>query len=138
MELVLNLLWLAASAVLGVLLLNSRGRRGVASDDYVHSHSVAWISYLVLIAMLLPVISMTDDLRALATATDGEQIVRRIEAAAPAHPPVQLNRTAFLHVHGVWLAPVIEARPLEAVHDFYPSYLWQRQPTPGRAPPAVA
>lgn len=137
MELLLNLLWLAASVSLAVLLLNSRGRRGVASQNYVHSHSVAWISYLVLVAMLLPVISMTDDLRALTTPTDGEQIVRRIESAAPGHSPVHLHRTAFLQVRSVWLAPVIETCPLEAVRNFYPSYSWHQRTKQGRAPPSL-
>lgn len=138
MELLLNLLWLATSGVLGVLLLNSRGRRGVASEDYVHSHSAAWISYLVLIAMLFPAISMTDDIQAMLAPTDGEQIVRRIESAVPSHSPVHVHRTVFLQVRSVWLAPVIEAGSPEAVRDFYPSYSWLQQTTQGRAPPDAA
>ena len=137
-ELLLNLLWLAASASLGVLLLNSRGRRGVASEDRIHSYSAAWISYLVLIAMLLPVISMTDDLQAIVTPTDGEQIVRRMEAAVPGHSPIHLHPTVFLQARSAWLAPVFEARPLEAVQNLHPSYCWYRQTTQGRAPPAIA
>jgi len=137
-ELLLNLLWLAASATLGVALLYPRSRRRIASEDYVHSHSAAWVSYLILIAMLLPVISMTDDLQAMVTPADSEQIVRRMECAVPGHSPVHLYRTAFLQVRSGWLAPVFEARPLEAVRDFHPSYCWHRQTTQGRAPPAVA
>jgi len=137
-ELLLNLLWLAASASLGVLLLNSRGRRGVASEDRIHSYSAAWISYLVLIAMLLPVISMTDDLQAMVTPTDGEQIVRRMEAAVPAHSPIYLHPAVFLQARSAWLAPVFEAHPLDAVQNLHPSYCWYRQTTQGRAPPAIA
>jgi hypothetical protein len=137
-ELLLNLLWLAASATLGGLLLNSRGRRGVRSPDYVHSHSAAWVSYLILVAMLLPVISMTDDLQAMVTPADGEQIVRRIESAAPGHSPIQLHRTALLQTRCVWLAPVIESHGLPAVRSFHPSYFWHRHTTQGRAPPAAA
>ncbi|MGA8287604.1 MAG: hypothetical protein WB950_02810, partial [Acidobacteriaceae bacterium] len=133
MELLLNLLWLAASLSLAVLLHNSRGRRGVASQNYVHSHSVAWISYLVLVAMLLPVISMTDDLWAMTTPTDGEQIVRRIESAAPGHSPVHLHRTSFLQVRSVWPEPMIETCPLEAVRNFHSSCSWHRQTMQGRA-----
>ena len=98
MELLLNLLWLAASVALGALLLKSRGRRGGVSHDYVHSHSTAWISYLVLVAMLFPVISMTDDLQAMVTPTDSEQIVRRFEAVALGHSPVHLHTALFLPV----------------------------------------
>jgi hypothetical protein len=136
-ELLLNLLWLAASAGLGIVLLNSRGRRGVASHDRIHSHSAAWISYVILIAMLLPVISMTDDMQAMATSTDGEQIVRRIEAAVPGHSPVHLHRTVFLLARSFRLAPVFETSPLESVRNFHPFYCWHWQ-TQGRAPPAVA
>ena len=137
-ELLLNLLWLAASVSLGVAMLRSRGRRGVASEDRIHSYPAAWISYLVLIAMLLPVISMTDDLQAMATPTDGEQIVRRMEAAVPGHSPIYLHPTVFLQARSAWLAPVFEARPLEAVQNLHPSYCWYRQTTQGRAPPAIA
>ena len=138
MELLLNLLWLAASASLCMVLLRSRGGRRVVSADCIYPHSAAWVSYLILIAMLLPVISMTDDLQAMVTPTDGEQIVRRIEAAVPGHSPVHLHRTVFLQVRSVWLAPVVEVCPLEAVRDFYPSYFWHWQTTQGRAPPASA
>lgn len=138
MELLLNLLWLAASASLGVLLLNSRGWRACAPEDRIHSHSAAWISYLILTSMLLPVISMTDDMQAMLTTKDSEQIVRRIEASVPGHSTIHLHGTVFLHVRSVSLAPVFEARPLETVRDFYPSYCCHRQTTQGRAPPAVA
>ena len=137
-ELLLNLLWLAASATLGVALLYSRSQRGGTSKDYVHSNSAAWVSYLILVAMLLPVISMTDDLQAMVTPTDGEQVVRRMESAVPGHSPVQLHRTVFLQARSEWLAPVFEARPLESIRDFHPSYCWRQQTTQGRAPPAVA
>lgn len=138
MELLLNLLWLAASASLGVLLLNSRGWRVAAPEDRIHPHSAAWISYLILVAMLLPVISMTDDMQAMVTSRDSEQIVRRMEASSPGHSPVHLHGTVFLHVRSVSLAPVFEARPLEAVRDFYSSYCCHWQTTQGRAPPAIA
>ena len=137
-ELLLNLLWLAASASLGVALLYSRSRGRVTSEDCVHSHSAAWVCYLVLIAMLLPVISMTDDLQAMVTPTDGEQIVRRMESAVPGHSPVHLHRTVFLQTRSEWLAPLIEAYPLESVRDFHPSYCCQPQTTQGRAPPTAA
>ena len=138
MELLLNLLWLAASVSLGVALLRSRSRRSVASKDCIHSHSAAWVSYLILVAMLLPVISMTDDLQAMVTPADGEQIVRRMEAAVPGHSPVHLHPTVFLQERSAGLAPMFEARPLESAREFHPSYCWRRQTTQGRAPPVSA
>lgn len=108
------------------------------SHDYVHSHSTAWISYLVLVAMLFPVISMTDDLQAMVTPTDSEQIVRRFEAVAPDHSPVHLHATLFLPVRDGLFAPIPVAGPLEPVRDFYFSYRWHWQTTQGRAPPVAA
>jgi hypothetical protein len=116
-------------------LLESRGKRRAACSDYVHPHSTAWISYLILIAMLLPVISMTDDLQAMVTLTDGEQIARRLEVSIPGHSPVQLHDTMFFPVRYVLFAPVPDAGPLELTWDFHPSYCAYRQTTQGRAPP---
>lgn len=137
MELLLNLLWLAASAVLGALLLKSRGRRAAVSADYVHPDSAAWISYIVLIAMLFPVISMTDDLQAMVTPTDGEQIVRRFELSATGHSPIHLHAVLFLPVRNGLFAAVPVADPLETVREFHPSYRWHRHTTQGRAPPVA-
>jgi hypothetical protein len=139
MELLLNLLWLSVSVVLGVLLLKSRGERRIARAGYIHSHSTAWISYLILIAMLLPVISMTDDLQAMVTPADGEQIARRFEAAAvPGHSPVQLHGTMFYPVRNVLFASVPDVGSVEAVDDFHPSYRFHRQTIQGRAPPVAS
>jgi hypothetical protein len=136
-ELILNLLWLAASVSLGVILFRSRSRRSLASKDCLHSHSAVWVSYLILIAMLLPVISMTDDLQAMVTPADSEQIARRFEAAATSHAPLHLPPTMFLPVASVWLAPVVETRAFDAVRDFNPSYIWHWQTIQGRAPPVA-
>jgi hypothetical protein len=96
-----------------------------------------WVSYLILIAMLLPVISMTDDLQAMVTPADGEQIARRFEAAVSSHAPVHLHPTVFLRMGSVWLGPIVETGLLDAVRDFNPSYIWHRQTTQGRAPPVA-
>ena len=132
MELLLNFAWLAASAILGILLLQSR-RRAV-SADYIHSHSAAWISYLILIAMLLPVISMTDDLRAMVKPTDGEQVARRLETAVPGHLPVHFQGAVFFPVRSGSFAPLPDSSPLEPARDFYPSHRCYQQTTQGRAP----
>jgi hypothetical protein len=96
------------------------------------------VSYLILIAMLLPAISMTDDLQAMVTPADGEQIVRRLEAATPNHVPLHFHPTMFLSVASMWLPPVREACPSESVQDSHPSICWYRQTTQGRAPPVIA
>ena len=87
--------------------------------------------------MLLPVISMTDDLQAMVTLTDGEQIARRLEVSIAGHSPVQLHGTMFLPVRDVLFAPVPDARPLEPIQDFHPSYYAHRQTIQGRAPPSL-
>ena len=135
MELLLNLSWLAASVALGILLLRSRGRREAASAEYVYSHSAAWISYLILIAMLLPVISMTDDLQAMVTPTDGEQIVRRLETSIPGHFPVPLHGAVFFPVRGSWFAPIPDNSLFEVGLSLCPSDCLYRSTTQGRAPP---
>ena len=132
-ELGLNLLWLAASVGLGALLLVSR--RKAMSGEYVHSHSTAWISYLILVAMLFPVISMTDDLQAMVVPADSEQIVRRCETFAPGHAPVHLHGTLFFPSRNVSFALVPNASPLETVQDIHPVHCLYRQTTQGRAPP---
>lgn len=136
-ELLLNLLWLAASASLGVALLYSRSRRRVALEDCVHSRSAAWVSYLILIAMLLPAISMTDDLQAMVTPTDGEQIVRRMECTLPGHLSVHLYPAVILQAQSAWLVPVMEVCPLDALRSFRLSYSWHQQTTQDRAPPII-
>ncbi len=142
-ELLLNLLWLAASVILGVILLKSRGRREAMSEEYVHPHATAWISYLILVAMLLPVISMTDDLMAMVAPSDSDRIVRRCEAFvtghAPAPAPVHgIHGTLFFPIRDVSLLPVFAASPLEAVLILHSFYRFYRQSTQGRAPPIPA
>lgn len=134
-ELVLNLLWLAASVGLGLFLLASRGRCKAMHGDYVHAHATAWISYLILVAMLLPVISMTDDLQAMVAPTDGERIVRRCEGCAPGHAPVHFHGALLFQVRNLSFAPLPYASPLEAVRYFYPFQCSYRLTTQGRAPP---
>lgn len=136
MEFLLNLAWLAASAILGILLLRSRGRRKTVSAEYLYSHSAAWISYLILIAMLLPVISMTDDLQAMVTPTDSEQIVRRLETTVPGHFLGPLHDgVVFFPMRGALFAPIPDAGPFEVDLYRYPSDRLYRPTTQGRAPP---
>lgn len=110
------------------------------SEQYVHPHFAAWISYLILVAMLLPVISMTDDLQAMVAPTDGEQIVRRCEtfASGHAHVPVPgIHGALFISVRDLSLAPVPDVSAREPVSDVFALYQYHRQGTQGRAPPAA-
>ena len=120
---------------LGILLLRSRGGRTAMSAEHVYSRSAAWISYLILIAMLLPVISMTDDLQAMVTPTDCEQIVRRLETTVPGHFPVPLQGAVFFPVRGMLFAPISDAGLIEVDGYPCPSDRLYRSTTQGRAPP---
>lgn len=135
MELFLNLSWLAIALTLGVLFLISRRKSGAASP--IHGSATACLSYLVLIAMLLPVISMTDDLIAMVAPTDGEQIARRYEVAASGQFHAALHCTFFHSGREV-------SRPLMCTGRFEAARTIQAFPDtpidrlPGRAPPAAA
>ncbi len=135
MEVFLNLAWVAISTALGVQFLVSRRRRGVAQERPVHSCRTASLAYVILIALLLPAISMTDDLMTMVAPTDGEQIARRYEApaAGPHHAvaPLQLFHTGRL----ASTAPLEPAGSLPIAPDpaaaSFPPLMRGR----GRAPP---
>ena len=138
MELLLNLTWLLVSAVLGVLLLTTRSKYQAPSQKLTYTRATAWISYLVLIALLLPAISMTDDLTAMVAPTDGEQIVRRYEVPAGAQPYANLHTVLFRTVRdAIWVAPVY-SDGLEILPPFHVFRTLPRRFSQDRAPPFVA
>lgn len=138
MELLLNLMWLALATALGGLLLVSRGRCEVTSEKCLHTRTTAWICYAVLIALLLPAISMTDDRMAMVAPSDGEQIVRRYETS-PSGPHHTSLHGAILHtsrdgLHSplVWIENLEPAPALHFICSLPPRHM------KGRAPPASA
>jgi len=132
MEQFLNFAWLATSIALAMLLLAPRRARETSSS------STVWLTYLILIAMLLPVISMTDDLMAMVAPTDGEQITRRYEVApnAPQHHPA--SHFAIFHLIPKFSCPMNFSGWLE----FSPAICESHSPAyfrvSGRAPPTNA
>lgn len=83
MELLLNLVWLLVCIVLFSLLeisLQRERRRGYTGQA---SACVRHVSALVLAFILLPVISMTDDLHYLPMMAEGERSVRAQAADSP-------------------------------------------------------
>jgi hypothetical protein len=86
-ELALNLVWLLISAGLGLQLLAAR-RKSVPASGHSRPGWTLWTGYLVLVALLLPAISMSDDLLAMRAPAEGEQIVRRYDAPRPALTPI--------------------------------------------------
>ncbi len=75
MELFLNLAWLAVAAVLVCLCLRSEA-------PTVPDRRRQLITIAVLIAMLFPVISMSDDLLAVQNAFEADNYVRRVHLVA--------------------------------------------------------
>lgn len=138
MELLLNLTWLAVSVILGTLLIVSRSKRDAASGSWTYSRSTAWIAYAVLIALLLPAISMTDDLMAMATPSDGEQVVRRYESltACQLHPGTPC---AIFHVvRDHFPSPLACIERMRLVPDLTIPTIPLTRYTRDRAPPATA
>jgi hypothetical protein len=91
-----------------------------------------------LIALLLPAISMTDDLMAMVAPTDGEQIARRYEAipAGPHHAKLQVAMLPF--VPGAFRTPLAVVGNSEVLSVFRAFSPLPPQHTQGRAPPAIA
>lgn len=137
-ELALNLAWLAISAGLGTVFLLSRIRHEGVSTKCTYGRSTAWIAYLLLVAFLLPAISMTDDLMAMTAPADREQVVRRYEAMAVAQSPVLLHVASFFGAR-----EIADSIPgfiaFETV--LLPSFLYSQLPFSrqgkSRAPPTV-
>lgn len=136
MELMLNLAWLGISLVLGVFLFASRRPCGSASKRFIHRDATAWLALVVLAALLLPAISMTDDRQAMVTPNDGEQVVRRYEVAAHIHliPPPSLWFPAVRKTD--WMLACFGR--VEIVPDCCPAPAPVLRRAVGRAPPAIA
>jgi hypothetical protein len=138
MELLLNLTWLAVSIALGALLWASRSESEAMSGRCLHPRATAWVGYVILIALLLPAISMTDDLMAMVAPTDGEQIARRYDAPLGGQHPAGLHITLFQVARYTLPAPLafLEILKPAVAQDFLGSPI--RQLPQDRAPPAVA
>lgn len=75
MELIFNLIWLALSSVLVGLWLWHRDRW--ADDPLRSSLTVQIVALLLLVVILLPVVSLTDDLHATALLYESDHVWRR-------------------------------------------------------------
>lgn len=135
MELLLNITWLVVSAALGVMLVASRSRREAASGERVCKLSAVWMCYLVLIALLLPAISMTDDMLAMVAPRDGEQISRRYEVSAAGQHHADFHPALFCAVRYPSHGPLVRIGILKAIPATRIFCLSPRQRTQGRAPP---
>lgn len=79
MELLFNLLWLAIAALLvGLWLL----RTARATDPVRHGIGVQLIALALVVVILLPVVSLTDDLHATALLAESDHVFRRSDFQA--------------------------------------------------------
>jgi len=89
-EVFLNLAWSAVAATIVCLWFRYRNR---TSAD----RRVQWIALAVLIAILLPVISVSDDLLAIQNASEADSSLRRDHLVGPnAHAPMPAQITLLM------------------------------------------
>ena len=104
MELLLNLAWAAVSVSLLVLWLTSL-RNGTSRTDWR-----VIIAFLLLVVLLFPVISMTDDLAAVQNPAEAEHIFRRSVAPllhVSATSPLGLTFGLLLLLFSAGFAPLL-------------------------------
>lgn len=137
MELLLNLVWLLISAaIFAGLALSLRRERQRGFEEHASPY-LRYISALVLVFILLPVISMTDDLHAMPMMAEGERAVR----AQAADTSQQQHK---MRVPVLFLAAlvILQGQPhpqRTAISDsFVPiAPLWKSPQTANRDPPAL-
>ncbi len=78
MEVLLNLAWLVLTAVMALLWFRFGVRRGVSGPAQL-------MALLVLLLVLFPVISVSDDLLALQNPAEADCCLRRVDVAVGAH-----------------------------------------------------
>jgi hypothetical protein len=93
-EFFLNLVWMILSAAL--VLLWIKGSRLAPDHSQQQNWKIQLLALAMLILILLPVISMTDDMHAMSTA-EIEHVTRRADPGAdqPADPIIPLNASLF-------------------------------------------
>ncbi|HVW79087.1 MAG TPA: hypothetical protein VHB45_15845 [Alloacidobacterium sp.] len=88
MEFLLNIVWLVISAC--IVLLWKKGGRGDSADPRPIDRRTQYIALAMLILILLPVVSMTDDMHAMSTA-EIEHVTRRADMLPVADQPADLS-----------------------------------------------
>lgn len=137
MEILFNLVWVALSVTLSVLWL----RRRVPHDDDSHSVSLKtqFVALAVILLILLPVVSLTDDLQAFIAPAEVEHACRRGDAL-PGHDSQLQSQLAFV---ATWLIVLYSPNTVavgsaeQSTEVFYPAFNFSR-PFQSRPPPSVA
>jgi hypothetical protein len=111
MELVLNLVWAFSAIVILCLWVRFAPRAGTC-------RRTQWVSLAVLILILFPVISVTDDLQAVQNPAEVDSCLRRVHANS--------------HPHSIFPAPATVPLPVLAELPF--AFLQVAAPGHSRAP----
>jgi hypothetical protein len=112
MELALNLAWACSAIVIVCLWLRFAPRAGA-------SRRTQWVALAVLILVLFPVISVTDDLQAVQNPAEVDSCLRRDHAIS--------------HPHSIF--PAVAALPLQAIAEIPFGFL--QRVAPGSSPASV-
>ena len=104
MEFALNLVWFLVSLGLGLGIFASRRSRARVAGRPMPGWALC-TGYVVLVALLLPAISMSDDLLAMVAPAEGEQIARRYDAPRQILAPVTQHHVLLYRAPRVLLAP---------------------------------
>jgi hypothetical protein len=139
METILNLVWLAVT-VAGVCLW--RFRWTVSRKNPTHSMRMEAVAMVCILALLFPVISLTDDLHpeiALVEASSGKRNASLIAACAP-HVRATTPKLGTHFAVGIILRPFGVANFNSL--DFLPlakpvNSVWLIRSSPGRSPPLL-
>ena len=87
MELLLNIVWLLLS--LSLVFLWKRGVRRFGTQSKLPDLRIQLIALALLVVILLPVVSMTDDMQAMSTA-EIEHVTRKVDIVPVAEQPASL------------------------------------------------
>ncbi|HZU09899.1 MAG TPA: hypothetical protein VFA02_08335 [Pseudacidobacterium sp.] len=121
MEIFSNLVWVAISLALGTVWLI--GYRHSDRENSMPGLRVQCVALAMLILILLPVVSLSDDMQAMVATSEVEHVNRRIDMLPvndhAAEPPLLFSGPVDLHTSlhlrtFAWMEPVYaEARPLD-------------------------
>jgi hypothetical protein len=136
-EFALNLVWFLVSFGLGLGILAARRSQARSAARPMPGWAL-WTGYIVLVALLLPAISMSDDLLAMVAPAEGEQIARRYDAPRPMQSPLAQHRVFLHRTPQVLLTPPVlfAWRELPSAPRVFIPRL--HRSVGDRAPPAVA
>ena len=112
MELLLNIAWLALSVLLAFLW--KKELRDIAVRSQRPDVRVQLVALALLVIILLPVISMTDDMHAM-SAAEIEHVTRRVDMLPVADQPANItdliHAELFLALHLTGLHPLMRLEP---------------------------